>query len=187
MSWLDDVTAMATQLGIPSRILYSVIQVESGFNPSAIGDNGTSFGILQLHVGGQAPSGVPTSALLDPVTNAKYGLPALVRGLSAAGPFNDSLAWWDRFASASGHPGGSLAQSANEAVQLKSAYDANRFNVPGQPLTGEVPTANVDLSSNGSGSALDTLPQFMQGVGFELLLFVIAVTLLFVAFLLIKE
>lgn len=186
MSWLDDVTAMATQLGIPSRILYSVIQVESGFNPTAIGDNGTSFGILQLHEGGQAPSGVPTSALLDPVTNAKYGLPALVRGLQAAGPFNDSLAWWDVFASASGHPGGSLAQSANEAQQLKSAYDANRFNVPGMPLTGEVPTANVGLSSN-SGSALDSLPQFMQGVGFEVLMFVIAITLLFVAFLMIKE
>lgn len=184
MSWLDDVTAMATSLGIPSRILYSVIQVESGFNPSAIGDNGTSFGILQLHIGGQAPSGVPTSALLDPVTNAKYGLPALVRGLQAAGPFNDSLAWWDKFASASGHPGGSLAQASNEAVQLKSAYDANRFNVPGQPLTGQIPTANVDLTST---SALDTLPEFMQGVGFEVLLFVIAVTLLFVAFLLIKE
>lgn len=178
---------MAQKLGIPPRILYSVIQVESGFNPSAIGDNGTSFGILQLHIGGQAPSGVPTTALLDPVTNAQYGLPALARGISAAGPFNDSLAWWDRFASASGHPGGSLQQSANEAVQLKSAYDANRFNVPGQPLTGQVPTANVDLTSNSSGSALDTLPQFMQGIGFEILLFIIAISLLFVAFLLLKE
>jgi soluble lytic murein transglycosylase-like protein len=186
MSWLDDVTAMATSLGIPSRILYSVIQVESGFQPTAIGDNGTSFGILQLHVGGQAPNGVPTTALLDPVTNAKYGLPALVKGLQAAGPFNDSLAWWNTFASASGHPGGNLAQSANEAAQLKSAYDANRFNVPGTPLTGQVPSANVDLTSN-SSSALDTLPQFMQGVGFEVLLFTIAVTLLIVAFLLVKE
>lgn len=186
MSWLDQVTQMAQSMGIDPRILYSVIQVESGFNPSAVGDNGTSFGILQLHIGGQAPSGVPTSALLDPVTNAQYGLPAIARGIQAAGPFNDSLAWWDRFASASGHPGGSLAQSANEAVQLKSAYDTNRFNTPTMPLTGSIPTANVNLTSN-SGNALDTLPQFMQGIGFTILLFIIAIALLFVAFLLIKE
>jgi hypothetical protein len=184
MAWIDDVTAMATKLGIPPRILYSVIQVESGFNPQALGDNGTSFGILQLHVGGQAPTGVPTSALYDPVTNAKYGLPAIVRGIAAAGPFNDTLAWWNTFASASGHPGGNLNQSANEARQLKAAYDTNRFNVPSLPLTGDVPTANINVTSDGN---ITGLPTFMHSIGVEILLFIVAVTIIVIAFLLIKE
>jgi hypothetical protein len=40
---------VAQQNGIPVNIFLAIIDHESGFNPSAVGDNGTSFGLGQVH------------------------------------------------------------------------------------------------------------------------------------------
>lgn len=42
---------------------------ESRYNPGAIGDNGSSYGLTQLHQGGGLGDGYATSTLLDPVQN----------------------------------------------------------------------------------------------------------------------
>ena len=129
MSVYDVVHQIASSLGVPDRIWQSVVQIESGGNPNAIGDNGTSFGLFQLHVGGQAPSGVPTSQLLDPATNAKYGLPSVASTWnSLKSSFDDSTSWWTKFAEQSGHPGYDPVLASQVAVKLKAAYDANTFD-----------------------------------------------------------
>lgn len=57
--------------GVPDYIWQSIMQAESGGNPSAIGDNGTSYGLFQLHQGGGLGDGYAPSQLLDPVVNAE--------------------------------------------------------------------------------------------------------------------
>lgn len=39
----------AAQYGLNQALFVKVVQCESSFNPDAIGDGGTSFGIAQLH------------------------------------------------------------------------------------------------------------------------------------------
>lgn len=138
MSIYDVVHNIAQGMGVPDRLWQSVVQIESGGDPNQVGDAGTSFGLFQLHVGGQAPAGVPTSQLLDPATNARYGLPAIRNAWQSLGPsFNDSVAWWSQFAAQSGHPGYDPVLDPKVAEKLKAAYDANNFSfgTPGTPLT----------------------------------------------------
>lgn len=39
----------AARYGVPFNILYGMIDYESGWDPNAVGDNGTSFGLAQIH------------------------------------------------------------------------------------------------------------------------------------------
>lgn len=58
-----------------AQAMLSVAWMESGFNPRAVGDGGTSFGIFQLHYGGQADAFVAKyghDALYDPYKQALY-------------------------------------------------------------------------------------------------------------------
>lgn len=50
------ITQVANQHGLPPAIALAAAQLESGFNPYAVGDNGSSFGIFQLHRGGELGS-----------------------------------------------------------------------------------------------------------------------------------
>ena len=46
------IRAQAAQRGIDPNIAVQVFRAESGLNPNAVGDQGTSFGVAQLHYGG---------------------------------------------------------------------------------------------------------------------------------------
>ena len=63
----------ARKLGVDPLLAEAVAQNESGGNPNAVGDNGTSFGLFQLHKGGELGSLTPTQAF-DPATNAHVAL-----------------------------------------------------------------------------------------------------------------
>lgn len=60
-----------TAAGVPAFIWKSIMQTESGGNASIIGDNGTSYGLFQLHQGGGLGDGYAPSQLLDPVVNSE--------------------------------------------------------------------------------------------------------------------
>jgi hypothetical protein len=47
---------IAPKYGADPRLMAAVAQVESGFNPGAVGDNGSSYGLFQDHVGGAGGS-----------------------------------------------------------------------------------------------------------------------------------
>lgn len=125
---LSAVQPIARQDNVPDALWETVADVESGFNPNALGDQGTSFGLFQLHIGGQFPSQYlsdPT-ALDDPGLNAQFALPDIAKAwhdLSASFDPNSS-AWWEQFAAQSGHPGGSPGEAVtdNEAAKLQQAY-----------------------------------------------------------------
>lgn len=67
------VSSIAQSLGVDSRLAIAAGQVESGLNPQAIGDSGSSFGVFQLHRGGELGSLTPAQAF-DPATNARVAL-----------------------------------------------------------------------------------------------------------------
>lgn len=46
----------AEQYGIPPAVMFATAQQESGLNPQAVGDQGTSFGLFQEHEGGELTS-----------------------------------------------------------------------------------------------------------------------------------
>lgn len=58
------ITRSAQKWSVDRRVVARVIECESGGNPNAVGDNGTSFGIVQIH----APSHpqISRAQALDP-------------------------------------------------------------------------------------------------------------------------
>lgn len=135
----DAVEPIAQQYHVPDPLWETVAYVESGFNSQALGDNGTSYGIFQLHIGGQFPSKYldnPT-ALDDPSLNAQYAMPAIARAWQSLQPTFDasSSEWWQRFAAQSGHPGGTPGETTtdNEATKLQASY--SRFANSSAPFS----------------------------------------------------
>lgn len=153
---LGAVNSVAIQYGVPTGIWEAVAYTESAYNPNAIGDNGTSFGLFQLHKGGQADAalsqGYTTQQLLDPGINAKFAMPAIGNAwasLSASFKANNP-AWWQQFAVLSGHPGGSThdATTDQEASQLQANYAFNGSDASGSA----VDTSDPCLSCGPKGS-----------------------------------
>ena len=68
-----DIVGVANSYGLDPRLAVADAQHESGLSPTAVGDNGTSFGLFQLHEGGELGNLTPAQAC-DPVTNATVAL-----------------------------------------------------------------------------------------------------------------
>lgn len=170
----------AQSLGVPDKLWETIANMESGFNPGSVGDNGTSFGLFQLHIGGQAnaaiQAGYSTSDLLNPAINAKFGLPAIADSWNKLkGSFDDSLGWWSNFAAISGHPGagsntGSVAQS------LKALYDAGGGGTQ-LMLDGTISTYTPTSVTSVSTPSSDSISQSIANMGSIILFFVIAIAL----------
>lgn len=77
------IRGVASQLGVDPNLALATAYQESGFNPTAVGDNGSSFGIFQLHRGGELGSLTPQQAY-DPTTNARVAL-SVIKGAQVAG------------------------------------------------------------------------------------------------------
>lgn len=73
MTVIEAITQAANEYGIDPKLAIATAQVESGLNPQAIGDGGTSFGLFQLHRGGELGNMSPQQAF-DPLTNARRAL-----------------------------------------------------------------------------------------------------------------
>jgi hypothetical protein len=66
------------------ELALAVTGPESGFDPAAVGDGGTSFGLTQLHWGGLG-TGYDAATLLDPVRNLAIAMAAIDARLAASG------------------------------------------------------------------------------------------------------
>jgi hypothetical protein len=58
------VDAYAAHEGIPAQELYDTLDCESGMRANAIGDQGTSYGVAQIHLASH--SGITKAQALDP-------------------------------------------------------------------------------------------------------------------------
>lgn len=80
------VAEVAAKHGVDPVLAVAVMLVESGGNNRAVGDNGTSFGLFQLHKGGMLTSaGLTPSQAYDPRTNAEVALKSLGAELREGG------------------------------------------------------------------------------------------------------
>ncbi len=158
---LSAIEAITKQYNVPVPLISTIIEVESAWNPNALGDNGTSYGLFQLHIGGQADNAIkdghkPTD-LFDPVLNARYAMPSIAQAwdnLKATFQVNN-LTWWLDFAIQSAHPGGSRTDPAtiNEATLLQSVY--KKLPNQGGPVSMLIP-----LNAHGEVADLPNVSQF---------------------------
>ncbi len=70
---LAAIIGTADQFGVDPLTALATALAESGLNPTAVGDQGTSFGLFQLHQGGELGSLTPAQAF-DPYINAGVAL-----------------------------------------------------------------------------------------------------------------
>lgn len=73
----NTIIATANRYGLPPWIPLDIARRESGLNENSVGDNGTSFGLFQLHRGGLAPASLTDEQLKDPATNADIAVRAM--------------------------------------------------------------------------------------------------------------
>lgn len=72
------IVSRAQRYGIDPTLALATAMHESGLNPQAVGDNGTSFGLYQLHRGGELGNMTPDQAYI-PDTNADTALSTMAR------------------------------------------------------------------------------------------------------------
>lgn len=77
----------ALQYGVDPRLALADAEVESGLDPTAVGDEGTSFGLYQLHEGGELGNLSPAEAF-NPSINANTAL-SVFGSVAAANPGAD--------------------------------------------------------------------------------------------------
>lgn len=77
------IASVAGEYGVPAWIPEDIAYVESQFHPGAVGDNGTSFGLFQLHVGGGQGDGYSLQTLLNPLANTTIAMQTISQAYKA--------------------------------------------------------------------------------------------------------
>lgn len=159
---INVVDPIAKSYGVPTLIWETVAEVESGLNPKAVGDNGSSFGLFQLHRGGQLGNLTEQQAF-DPATNARTAMPAIAQawktlnnGVGAPSTLNGqqnagSYAWWYNFAVLSGHPGRDSGAADSPTKQEATRLQNEASYLLADPLpsssSGGTPTQRGDYGA----------------------------------------
>lgn len=140
------ITSVATSVGLDPRLAVAVAIQESGLNPTAVGDGGTSFGLYQLHQGGELGTLTPQQAF-DPATNA-------LRALSTMASVANAHPGWTpgQIAAAAQRPADrtSYAQSVD---QIYARLPSDLSTLPGGSLSGtqSQPAQTTSASSSTTG------------------------------------
>lgn len=148
------ITEEAVRNGLPAYIPLTIAMNESGMNPKAVGDNGTSFGLFQLHRGGLAPSGMTADQMFDPAMNAQIAIPKMV-GAYKAGVLQgmngfDLVAYTANNSAWPGNIGVDSTEAKRYQAGLKRAYDMLGGAPPVSPANG-----SESISSFSNVSMLD--------------------------------
>lgn len=157
------VAPIAREYNVPDSVWETIAYEESGFNTQAVGDQGTSFGLFQLHEGGQLPHSYYSDpqAVFDPTLNAQLAMPSIAQAYQDSGTVNtNSLSWWEQFAANSGHPGGAPGQQVtdSEASKLFGLFPSFSGGSTGDPT--------LQLSDSTSGNTppwCDMFPVLCSG------------------------
>jgi hypothetical protein len=144
------ITQAAEALGINPRTALADAYVESGWNAQAVGDQGTSFGLFQLHRGGELGT-LSEQQAFDPLTNAMRALTEF-KAVQAAHPGDTP----GQLAAAAQRP----ANAAAYAARVDAIYNDPNFD-PAQPASG----APVGAPSSGPGVSTTSALTSIPGVG----------------------
>lgn len=125
---------IAQQEGVDPSLALAVAQQESGFNPSAVGDNGKSFGLFQIH----SPSHPDYKGGTDPEANARYGIRYLKNLLDANnGNVHDAL--WS-YNAGSGNKAKGILPASTKAYINNITSLAGQFDKQGYSQVAQAPT-----------------------------------------------
>nr|DAP28612.1 MAG TPA: hypothetical protein [Caudoviricetes sp.] len=160
---------IAQQEGVDPSLALAVAQQESGFNPSAVGDGGKSFGLFQIH----QPSHPDYKGGTNPEANARYGIRYLKNLLDANnGNVHDAL--WSYNAGSGNKAKGVLPASTKQYIanitNLAGQFDKQGFSNVAQAPTDNRPVmrgmtpANTQQLSQPVQMAAVPLPQKPEAV-----------------------
>lgn len=107
------INQVAESNGVDATLCEVVAFIESGFNPFADGDNNTSFGLYQLHEGGELGNLTREDAY-NPITNANTAIPHIANVAKANPDWNPG-----QVAAAAQGPADAVAYAA----VVNSTYD----------------------------------------------------------------
>ena len=144
------IESTANQEGVSPTLALATAQQESNFNANAVGDNGSSFGLYQLHQVGLLGSLTPTQAF-NPVTNATVAL-ANMAGVQKAYPWVTD-------------PGqiAALAQKPAKPAGYAAAVDKNYANIQSKGLPSANAQTPLSFSTSAAGSGFNPLNPFSYG------------------------
>jgi hypothetical protein len=138
------ITGVANSVGVNPATAVATAQVESGLNPTDVGDNGTSFGLYQLHQGGELGNLTEAQAF-SPQTNAQVALSHM-----AAVQAQDPNLSPGALAAAAQRPANPASYA--EAVNAQYALDTGQWN-PSTTSTTTTPTTAAPASSAPSATS----------------------------------
>ena len=161
------VTAIAKSYGIPPWLALDIAQMESGMNPKAVGDHGTSFGLFQLHKGGQLGNLTKQQAF-NATTNSQVGLTAIKAGyLAGVRHGYTGQVLLDYTATHSGHPD-YLGRSYTNLVEPSYLPGLNAiYAAHGGTKGSGYPTGKSYGPAKANTSLLKTLDNKMSVSGFN--------------------
>ncbi|MGE5619049.1 MAG: transglycosylase SLT domain-containing protein [Sphingomonadaceae bacterium] len=122
IAWAREAQAQTGASDLAAALALAIAGPESGYNPSAVGDNGSSFGLTQLHNnnlgdGGGLGNGYPESVLLHPAQNLAIAMRYIQSRLDAgATPYEAISPWSTRDAAMAGLPDAAAALGASVAA-----------------------------------------------------------------------
>ena len=147
------ISQYATMYGIDPNLAAALVQVYSGGNPNAVGNNGTSIGLLQLN-----QANYPNTNLQSPEQNLKVGLADFANLLKRSGSIPQALARFDGSMDPSGfvnkvlriyHATNKRSNDPNALIG-PAGYGTQSFIQP----TGVLPYT-VDFENDGTAAAQD--------------------------------
>ena len=105
IDWARQAQQQTGASDLAAALALAIAGPESGYNPNAVGDGGTSFGLLQFHQGGGLGDAYSASDLMDPVFNLAAGMRYIQSRLDAgASPYEAISPWSTRDAAMANLP-----------------------------------------------------------------------------------
>jgi hypothetical protein len=137
---MSDVATIIEQIaqadGVDPRLALATAQQESGLDPTDVGDQGTSFGLYQLHQGGELGN-LSEAQAFDPATNASKAIGVIAQAQAA-----DPTGTPGQIAANAQRP----ANPASYAAAVNAIYASDSF-MPNVPASTQ---AVEDLSITGA-------------------------------------
>lgn len=87
----DYIEETAESYGISPKLVKAIIEVESGGDADAIGDNGNSLGLMQIQPRYHAQKLREGESLLDPKVNVRVGCEILAEIMAECGTLDEAL------------------------------------------------------------------------------------------------
>ena len=126
---LDDelqiyIEAKCREYSVPARYVMAIIQVESGFDPELVGDNGNSWGLMQIYAVQHTERCVRLGAwnLLDPKANVRVGIDFLSELMQIHNDMEWALSWYNGW-------GGAPCDYASEVMRIAEQLEEGAQSV----------------------------------------------------------